>query len=58
MTQELAVGTLLAGFLGIVWVMAVAVIHGDEVSKQNQDQSHGTKPEPPSSSQRKTLLAA
>ena len=60
MTQELAVGALLAGLLGIVWIMALAVIHGDEVAKQGQDQRHGTKsdPEAPSSSQRKAALAA
>lgn len=60
MTQELAVGTLLAGLLGIVWAMAVAVIHDDDVTKHDRDQSHTAKsePGPPTSSQRKTTLAA
>jgi hypothetical protein len=60
MTQELAVGALLAGFLGIVWAMALAVIHADEVTEHDQDQSHAPKsePGPPTSSQRKTALAA
>jgi hypothetical protein len=60
MTQELAVGALLAGFLGIVWAMAVAVIHDDDATEHEQDRSQAGKSEPgtPTSSQRKTALAA
>jgi hypothetical protein len=60
MTQELAIGALLAGFLGIVWAMAVAVLHDDEVTEHDQDQSHPAKSESgaPTASQRKTALAA
>lgn len=60
MTQELAVGALLAGFLGIVWAMALAVIHDDEGAEQHQDHSRAPKNAPGASaaSQRKTALAA
>lgn len=60
MTQELAVGALLAGFLGIVWAMALAVIHDDEATGHDQDQRHTAKSESgsPTASQRKTALAA
>lgn len=60
MTQELAVGALLAGFLGIVWAMALAVIHNDEVTGQDQDRSHPVKSESgsPTAPQQKTALAA
>lgn len=60
MTQELAVGILLAGFLGIVWAMAVAVIHDDDVTEHDRDRDQAAKSESGSStsSQRKTALAA
>lgn len=49
MTQDLAVWTVLVGFLGLVWVLAFAVIQDDHDShgvKQDTDTTDPPESEP------------
>jgi hypothetical protein len=49
MTQELVLGVLLTGLVGLIWIMALSIIDGDQPASHNQDL--GTSPEQPQGGQ-------
>ena len=49
MTQELVLGVLLTGLVGLIWIMTLSIIDGDQPASQNQDL--GISPEQPQSDQ-------
>ncbi len=49
MTQELVVGVLLTGLVGLIWIMALSVIDGDLPAPSQNDL--GTSPERPADDQ-------
>lgn len=49
MTQELVLGVLLTGLVGLIWIMTLTIIDGDQPMSRNQDL--GTSPEQPQGDQ-------
>lgn len=49
MTQELVLGVLLTGLVGLIWIMTLTIIDGDQPMARNQDL--GTSPEQPQGDQ-------
>ena len=49
MTQELVLGVLLTGLVGLIWIMALSIIDGDQPMSRHQDL--GTSPEQPQGDQ-------
>jgi hypothetical protein len=40
MTQELILGVLLTGLVGLIWVMTISVLAGDHPPSKNRDWGH------------------
>ena len=49
MTQELVLGVLLTGLVGLIWIIALSIIDGDQPMSRHQDLR--TSPEQPQSDQ-------
>lgn len=49
MTQELVLGVLLTGLVGLIWIMVLSIIDGDQPASHSQNP--GTWPEQPKGDQ-------